>query len=98
MSVSVTNTADVAADEVVQIYLHQRHGAASRPVRELKAFSRTHFDAGETRRLTFTIGPDQRRYWSAATRSWVVDTTTFDIWAGGDSTAELTATFEVVKV
>lgn len=97
MSVSVTNTADVAADEVVQIYLHQRHGAASRPVRELKAFSRTHFDAGETRRLTFTIGPDQRRYWSAA-RSWVVDTTTFDIWAGGDSTAELTATFEVVKV
>jgi beta-glucosidase len=98
VSVSVTNTADVAADEVVQIYLHQRHGAASRPIRELKAFSRTHLAAGETRRLTFTIGPDQRRYWSAATRSWVLDTTTFDVWAGGDSTAQLTTTFEVANV
>ena len=33
VSVSVTNTSDRAGDEVVQLYLHQRHGLASRPVR-----------------------------------------------------------------
>ena len=33
------------ADEVVQLYIHQRHGSASRPVRELKGFQRVALDA-----------------------------------------------------
>ena len=44
---TVTNTADREADEVVQLYLHQRHGTASRPVRELKGFQRVTLAAGE---------------------------------------------------
>src|SRR3954452_5845867 len=40
VSVHVTNTSDREAAEVVQLYLHQRHGSASRPVRELKGFER----------------------------------------------------------
>ena len=41
--------------------------------------------------MTFTIGPEQRRYWSAADRNWVLDDAPFDVHVGGDSTAELTA-------
>jgi beta-glucosidase len=41
------------------------------------------------------VGPDERRYWNAAVRDWVLDASIFDVWVGGDSTAELTATFEV---
>ena len=33
-------TATATADEVVQLYIHQRYGSASRPVRELKGFER----------------------------------------------------------
>ena len=66
MSVEVTNTADREADEVVQLYLHQRHGTASRPVRELKGFRRVTLAAGESRTLSFPVGPDERRYWNAA--------------------------------
>src|SRR4051794_2431972 len=36
VSVQVANTGHREAAEVVQLYLHQRHGSASRPVRELK--------------------------------------------------------------
>ncbi len=97
VSVDVTNVADRAADEVVQLYLHQRHGSASRPVRELKGFRRITLAAGETRTLRFSIGPDERRYWNARERDWVTDPSTFDIWAGGDSTASLSTTFEVTK-
>ena len=40
-------TAEIApADEVVQLYIHQRHGSASRPVRELKGFERVSLAAG----------------------------------------------------
>ena len=95
VSVEVTNTGDREADEVVQLYLHQRHGTASRPVRELKGFRRVTLAAGESRTLSFPVGPDERRYWNAAVRDWVTDASTFDVWVGGDSTAPLGTTFEV---
>ena len=97
MSVEITNTSDREADEVVQLYIHQRHGSASRPVRELKGFERITLAPGETRTLRLPIGPDERRYWNAAARDWVTDTSTFDVWVGGDSTAQLATSFEVTN-
>jgi beta-glucosidase len=97
VSVQVTNTADREAAEVVQLYLHQRHGSASRPVRELKGFQRATLPAQTSRQVQFTLGPDHRRYWSATERNWVLDSSIFDIWVGGSSTAQLTTTFEVVQ-
>ena len=94
-SVEVTNTSDRVADEVVQLYIHQRYGSASRPVRELKGFRRVTLGARESSTLSFPLGPNERRYWSAANRDWVVEPSTFDVWVGGDSTAQLTTTFEV---
>jgi beta-glucosidase len=94
VSVEVTNTSDREAAEVVQLYLHQRHGSASRPVRELKGFQRVTLPAHASEQVQFTIGPDQRRYWSTAAQNWVLDSSTFDVWTGGSSTAELTTTFE----
>ena len=70
------------------------HGSASRPVRELKGFRRVALQPGETRTVQFALGPAELRYWNAATRDWVIDTATFDVWVGGDSTAELSTTFE----
>jgi beta-glucosidase len=93
VAVTVTNTSDRDADEVVQLYLHQRHGSASRPVRELKGFRRVHLGAGASQTVEFALGPDERRYWSAAVRDFVLEASTFDVWVGGDSTAKLAATF-----
>jgi beta-glucosidase len=95
VSVDVTNAGTRDADEVVQLYIHQRYGSASRPVRELKGFQRISLAAGESRTIQFTLGPAELRYWNAAVRDWVLDASTFDVWVGGDSTAELSTTFEV---
>ena len=97
VSVEVTNTSDREADEVVQLYVHQRYGSASRPVRELKGFQRITLGAAESRIVEFSLGQDERRYWNAAARDWVTDSSTFDVWVGGNSTAELTTTFEVTE-
>ena len=85
-----------AGDEVVQLYIHQRHGRAARPVRELKGFRRVTLAPGASETVTFTLGPDELRYWHALQREWVQDAATFDVWAGGDATAALGTTFEVV--
>ena len=37
------------------------------------------------------------RYWSPALKQWVVEPGTFDVWAGGDSTATLHAELRVVE-
>jgi len=97
VSVEVTNTGDREADEVVQLYLHQRFGSASRPVRELKGFRRVTLAAGESRVVELPVGPNERRYWNAAVRDWVIDSSIFDVWVGGDSTAQLSTRFEVTK-
>jgi beta-glucosidase len=97
VSVQVTNTSDREAAEVVQLYLHQRHGSASRPVRELKGFQRVTLASQASQQVQFTIGPEHRRYWSTTERDWVLESSVFDVWVGGCSTAELTTTFEVTQ-
>jgi beta-glucosidase len=96
VTVDVTNTGAVAGDEVVQLYVHQRSGSDSRPARELKGFRRLGLEPGETQAVTFTLGPDELRYWSTAQRQWVQEAAAFDVWVGADSTATLHAELQVV--
>ncbi len=93
--VELRNPGSRAIEEVAQLYIHQRHGRAARPVRELKAFQRVTLEAGETRTLEFVIPASARRYWSTTAGTYVLDETTFDVWVGGASTADLHAEFAV---
>jgi beta-glucosidase len=95
VSVELTNVGARDADEVAQLYIHQRYGTAARPVRELKGFQRVALGPGESRVLRFALGPAELRYWNAAVRDWTQDAAVFDIWVGGNSTAERSTTFEV---
>lgn len=93
----VQNTGKRAGDEVAQLYIHQRYGSASRPVRELKGFERITLAAGEKKTVRFTLGKSELTYWSSAAKGWVQDPSTFDLWVGADSTAPLTTTLKVVR-
>ncbi|MCA0979420.1 beta-glucosidase BglX [Qipengyuania flava] len=95
VSVDVTNTGERAGDEVVQLYIHQRAGRASRPVRELKGFQRIGMQPGETKTVTFRLDETHVRYWNDAEKTWVVDPGTFDLWVGASSNASNHTTFEV---
>jgi beta-glucosidase len=97
VSVDVTNSGVIAGDEVVQLYVHQKAGSASRPMRELKGFRRVTLKAGETQTVRFPLGPDELRYWSSAERKWVQETEAFDVWVGSDSQAALRADLAVVR-
>lgn len=54
-SVTVTNTGSRDADEIVQFYIRDLVASVSRPVKELKGFSRIHLKAGESRRVSFPV-------------------------------------------
>ncbi len=95
VSVDVENEGATAADEVAQVYIHQQSGSTSRPVRELKGFERMTLGAHEKKTVHFSLGNDELTYWSTATKSWVEEAATFDVWAGGDSNASLHANFKI---
>ena len=97
VTADVTNTGKVAGDEVVQLYIHQKWGSDSRPMRELKGFERITLQPGETKSVTFKLGPDELSYWSTNAKQRIQDAAAFDIWVGADSLATLHADFEVVS-
>jgi beta-glucosidase len=97
VSVDVTNTGARAGDAVAQLYIHQRAGSASRPVRQLKGFQRVNLEAGAKQTIHFTLGPDELQFWSPAVKQWVVEPEQFDVWVGEDSTAKLHEEFHLMR-
>ncbi len=55
ISATLTNRGARAADEVVQLYVRDLVGSATRPVKELKGFQRVHLAAGERRTVRFAL-------------------------------------------
>src|SRR5215469_15685409 len=94
VSVDVQNMGTIAGDEVVQIYIHQQSGSASRPVRQLKGFERVSLGPGESKTVHFTLGKDELTYWSPSEWKWIIEPAVFDVWVGEDSTASPHGSFE----
>ena len=63
VSVDVTNTGNYDADDVVQLYVRDVVGTVSRPVKELKGFSRISLLKGETKRVDFKLTVDDLKFY-----------------------------------
>lgn len=61
-SVTVTNDGPRDGDEVVQLYLRDKAGSVTRPVKELKGFARVELRAGQNRRVTFALDMSQAAF------------------------------------
>ncbi|MCF0205015.1 MAG: fibronectin type III-like domain-contianing protein, partial [Muribaculaceae bacterium] len=62
-SVTVTNSGNYDADEIVQLYIHDPAARLSRPVKELKGFKRISLKKGESKTVEFTITADLLKYY-----------------------------------
>ena len=62
--VPVTNTGDMAGDEVVQVYLRDVISSVTRPVKELAGFQRVTLQPGETRQVDIAIEPRSLMLWN----------------------------------
>ena len=97
VSAEVTNTGAREGDTVVQLYIHQRAGSASRPVRQLKGFERVTLEPGAKRTVHFTLAKDELQFWSPIEKKWVVEPEQFDVWVGEDSSAKLHGEFRLTE-
>jgi beta-glucosidase len=97
VSAEVTNAGKMAGDTAVQLYIHQRAGSASRPIRQLKGFQKIALEPGAKRTVHFTLGKDELQYWSPAEKKWVVEPEQFDVWVGESSAATLHGEFRLTE-
>ena len=80
---------------MVQLYIRDQVSSVPRPVLELKAFERVTLAAGEKRKLTFSLAPDDLAFFDAAMR-WVVEPGDFTISLGASSAALQSVVLQVV--
>jgi beta-glucosidase len=82
--VEVANTGDRAGDEVVQLYIRDLVSSVTRPVKELKGFTRVRLEPGEKRTIELEITPDRLAFWNID-REHLVEPGEFAIMVGPNS-------------
>jgi len=97
VSVDVTNTGDRSGADVVQLYLRDQVSEVARPVKELRGFERITLDPGETRTVSFEIGPDDLSFYGKD-MDRIIEPGLFDVMVG-HSSADIaqSTTLEVVR-
>ena len=97
VSARITNRGSRAAEEVVQLYIHDRTASITRPVRELKAFRKVALAPGQSETVRFTLRAADLVFYGLGNKP-VVEPGMFDLWiapsaesAGVQGSFELTA-------
>ena len=83
-TVTVSNTGNRDADEVVQLYIRDLQASISRPVKELKGYRRIHLKAGESQEVSFPITREQLFFYNANGEE-VLEPGEFDVMVGPNS-------------
>ncbi len=84
ISVEVANRSGVRGDEVVQLYVHQEVSSVTRAVKELRGFRRVTLNAGESRVVEFSVGPEELSFLNREMKR-VVEPGVFTVMVGGSS-------------
>ena len=83
-TITVQNTGNKDADEVVQLYIRDMVCSISRPIKELKGFQRIHLAAGESREVSFDITPEMLKFYNAELKH-ILEPGDFEIMVGTNS-------------
>jgi beta-glucosidase len=64
-SVTISNEGDYDGHEIVQLYIHDKVGSVTRPVKELKGFQKIALKKGERKTVTFTISAEDLKFYNS---------------------------------
>lgn len=96
VSITIENTGQRRGEEVVQLYIRDMVGEVVRPVKELKDFQKIILDAGEKKKITFTITEEQLRY-HHSDLTYASDAGEFTVFVGRNAADCLEQTFTLIK-
>jgi beta-glucosidase len=98
VSVTITNTGNVAGKEVAELYVTAPAGKLDKPKMELKAFGKTKLlQPGETQVLSFTLTPAELASFNTAAGAWIADAGEYRINFGNAEQTYCATAFKLPK-
>ncbi len=97
VTVQVTNKSQYSGDEVIQLYLRDHFASVTRPVKELKAFRKVHFEPNETKTITFSIDTNMLSFYRGD-MSWGTEPGKFTVFVGTNSRDVLSEGFDLAPI
>ena len=85
VGVTLTNTGQMDAAEVVQVYVKDCEASVVRPEKELKGFSKIFLRKGETATVSVLLKPEDFAFYDVDIKDFRVEPGEFVIYAGGSS-------------
>ena len=89
----ITNTGDYDGHEVVQLYIHDKVGSITRPIKELKGFKKIFLRKGESKTVSFEISSDDLKFYNSG--KLMIESGEFEIAISGTSDFEFNKTFKL---
>ena len=94
ISFTLKNTGKYDGTEVVQLYVQDKVGSVTRPVKELKRFQRVTLKAGESTQVSLSLPVSELAFWGYD-MNYTVESGDFTLWVGTNSAEGLTKDFSV---
>lgn len=94
ISFTLKNTGKYDGTEVVQLYIQDKVGSVTRPVKELKRFQRVTLKAGESTQVSLSLPVSELAFWGYD-MNYTVEPGDFTLWVGTNSAEGLTKDFSV---
>lgn len=94
ISFTLKNTGKYDGTEVVQLYVQDKVGSVTRPVKELKRFQRVTLKAGESTQVSLSLPVSELAFWGYD-MNYTVEPGDFTLWVGTNSAEGLTKDFSV---
>jgi len=95
INVDVTNTGDVAGEEVVQLYIYDVVASRVRPVKELKGFEKVLLQPNECKTIRFKLNTKELGFHDE-NMNYVVEPGLFKVYVGPNSNEGLEGEFSII--
>lgn len=88
------NTGKYEGTEIAQLYVQDKSASVTRPVKELKRFTRVTLKPGETKKVTFTLPIEELAFWNIDMKK-IVEPGDFLLWVAPNSVSGNSTEFKV---
>lgn len=95
VSFDLQNSGKYPATEVAQLYVQDKVGSVTRPVKELKRFTRVTLEPGEKKTVTFELPVNELAFYNIDMKK-VIEPGDFGLWVAGDSQSGEELLFKVI--
>jgi beta-glucosidase len=96
VSTEITNIGTRAGEETVQLYLRLQGTSVAQPVRTLGGFQHIVLSPGQTKRVTFTLGPQAFASWNEQ-NNFTIEPARVTLWVSPDSSRGSEAILQITK-